>query len=253
MANFYVKNANHGFDLISISYNAQSFLIRSFKSTDSIEGLTQIPLDGLTHNMNQYGDGHYLQYNGSNYRLCSSLSLTKDYGEVQVGGVYIVYMINELELGCLRLDSAKFPDLEIYDWRYLIKQGYKPILKFCLSNDNQAFTSIPKVYYLNATSKDSPVYITDDDLENVGVYTDGQTNVLPPFSYTVQDETITITSDADVSGKLRIINNTNIVTDSTYTLNAGSVVIANASKRNAMQDGTFDVLYGFSKVLTVTL
>lgn len=255
MANFFVKNAKHGYDLVSISYNKESFLIRGFYLENGpVDGMNQIAADNLTQNMTTYGSNSYLAYQNNNYRLQSELKLDKAYGEIQVGGTYLVYATaNGSGLYNIRLDTAKFPDLDIYDWRYFNKQGMRPILKFCIYGEDQAFTDISKVYYLNSDNKNSVVFITEDDLTNLAVVGDGQTRVLPEFTYSVNDGVITLSTDQSVNGKVHIVNESNASVGHEYVLANGTVQLSDMVKRNSTQTASFDVLYGFAKVLTVTL
>lgn len=254
MANFFVENARHGFDLISISYNETSFLVRAFfLENGPVDDMQEIPLENLTHNMNAYGGNSYLNYQDRNYRLQTSVTMDKKFGEIQASGTYLVYTDNNTRLYSMRLDSAKFPDLDIYDWRYFARQGMQAVLKFCLYSENQTFTDIPKVYYLNSDKKNSVIFITDDDLTNAPVSGDGQTKVLPDFTYQVTEAGITISSTYTVEGKVHIVNRKNIVIDDEYDLVNSEVVISDYSKRSTDKAASFDVLYGFSKVLTVTL
>ena len=78
MASFFVKNAKHGYDLVSISYNKESFLIRGFYLENGpVDGMNQIAADNLTQNMTTYGSNSYLAYQNNNYRLQSELKLDK--------------------------------------------------------------------------------------------------------------------------------------------------------------------------------
>lgn len=252
--NYLVKNAGHGYDLVNLVWSATDIMARGFVLyTGDTSGLPVIAEADLAISNKVFSKDSILSYQGNTYQFRDSLYLKRDNGQIQGGGTYLFYIVDDLRtIQAMRLDSEKYPDLVVNDWRYISNRDIKPLVKICVPSDGTPFESCQKTYYLNGTETDSPLFITSDTID-MTPRTDGQANIVPNLSYVFYDGSIQITTDTpNVNATLHIANKKGVMLDDEYPMTNSTAIISNKYVYAADGHYSFDVLFGFTKKLTVT-
>lgn len=254
--NFIVKSAHHGYALVAVSWDDNDIIVRAFDeySGNSNTPVITIPEQSLVDDMANYPFGAVLTHQGKQYFQQAMIKLRREYGQMQGGGTYVVYThTNQMDLYAMRLDAEKYPDLVVNDWRWMENKNIRPLLKFCLFSDDQSFDDCNKVYYLDGGDFDSTIFITKDSLPDQTVG-DGGAKIVPTFTYTINpNDTITITaSDTSVQGLLHFEHKQNVVVDDYVQLTDGVATVGYHVVNTQKSQYCFDVLFGFTKVITIT-
>lgn len=248
-----VKNANHGYDLVNVAWSDDRIVVRAFALyAGQIDENKVIDVPDLTEFTSDLDNKNLLAYSNQYYEVQSVFTMRRDYGQLQGSGTYIFYTLyDQKNVYAMRLDAEKYPDLVVNDWRWMENKGIHPILKFCLTSDNQNFIDASKVYYLNASNLESTVFLTKDTFTGDPT-SDGQTRVIPVLSYTVSSNTIAFdANDPTVEGLLHFEHKKNIHLDDVVEMSNGYAIV-NYSIVNPVNSFSFDALYGFTKVATIT-
>lgn len=261
MTAYYVANANHKFDLVNVSHTNDTIVYRLFKLDNQATG-TEIPFEGLENNITEYSSGSVLTYNGNKYRLIHYRSLNYSNGQLQCGGTYVVVTNDQFEY-VIRVDSDKYPDINVSDWKYMRTRSLRPIFKFTITQNQQSWETINKVGYLN-NDEQSTVFLTGDMFDSTIHNSDDEVTTLPSFdietklipTLTSCCNTclcqITISSGANVNGLVRFVNKDNVnIVDTVQIINGKCCMYG--TKTFADLTGSADVLYGFAKVASLTL
>ena len=252
MTNYVVKGSNHGYAMINVAWNDECIVVRGFDEYyGDVDSNRVINSPDITQDVTMYPFESLFQYNSKWYFLQSSFKIRRDYGQLQGSGTYVIYRIRDkLNMYAMRLDAEKYPDLVVNDWRWLENRGYGAILKFCLHYDDQDFANVPKVYYLRGPDSSSTVFVTQDVISGQPT-SDGQTHIVPDFTYQVNGNQVNIIcNDSQVRGLFHIEHRRNVVVDDYVPVEQLQTTIS-YSKVDSSKSASFDVLYGFTRLFTI--
>lgn len=246
--NYLVKNANHKAQLMSVSTTADELMLRLWaRYDDPIDGFIHVNEDTLLTDVTEYpGQNVYIVHNGQTYQQKWYKSLRRNDGQLQVGGTYL-FVSNDLFFYQIRVDSSRYPDVEISDWKFARMNSLRPLLKIQVTAENQSFADMSKVYYLHKDTGTTE-FITADDLSNVAVNA-SDVSLLPEFTYQANGSTVTV-SASGINGKLRTHDATGVLLNQAYNMVNGQCVIP-VVKTDTV--ASFDLLFGFNKVCHVEL
>ena len=246
-----VRNANHKYDLVNISYDSNMLVFRLFEAYyGPTDGMNTIPANDLIHNTTEYQGGSILTYEGQNYRQIWMRNQSFEENQIHAGGTYML-ATDDVSTWLFRLDAEKYPDLEISDWKYARSHSLRPIVKFILTKNNQNGTDIQKVYYLNS-GIGSTKFIVPDTLDESTTYEDKDISIVPEIIVVEGQSAITFNLNSSVAGELHFANQKNLITPSAADIKEGVASIS-IQKLNESLPASFDVLYGFNYVKTITL
>lgn len=249
--NYLVKNANHKQELMSISTTDDELMIRLWARYDGpTNGFVHVNESTILTNVTEYpGQAVYIEYNGGIFQQKWYKSLCRSENQLEVGATYM-FVSNDEFFYTIRLDSERYPNVKLSDWKFARDNSLRPLFKIQITEENQAFADMNKVYYLHK-SDGSTAFITADELPVESLASD--ISLLPKFSYSVADnDVITITCDKPLNTKLRIFDACNIHLNQCYMMKNGQCIIV-ANKDLANEAASFSVLFGYSEVATVVL
>ena len=240
--NYQIRNGGHNYDLLTISYADQAFVIRAFQRyTGSIEDKTIINSDNFYGDLASYPTNSSIYvHQGTTYVLRWYRQLSFDENQLQAGGTYAV--VKDIETcRVLRLDSAKYPDTNISDWKWMRMRSYKPMIVFHVVNDNKTFESINWKFCLNGDFESTAIAFNGQIESTIYDYKD--VSIIPEFECLRTENTVTISAnDPTVAGPLHfrcIIG----------TLPVQTVWYDHPIQLTIDDDTHFDVMFGYNMVV----
>lgn len=244
---YLVTNARHTRELITLSYNADVIMIRTFDYVYPAKASPRMTLSSVTSDVMQYTGGVGLYYNGKEYNQRWYQCLSWSRHQLEPGSTY-VWATDDVIGRVFQIDSEKLPNLDISDWRYLRMCSFRPFFKLQVDYPNQPFSEMQKVFYSGgdeySTAIISPEEITEVMAEDP--------SLVPQFSYEVKDGVIYVEGSRKCCGLLHTFNRKNILIDDYYELQGHKACIPFV-KMLADQTASFDLTFSYNKVLKISV
>ena len=240
--NYQIRNGGHNYDLLSISFANQTFMIRAFERyTGSIEGRIIINSDNFYSDLNNYPtDSAIFVYQGTTYVLRWYRQVGFNEDQLQAGGTYAV--IKDIDTcRVLRLDTAKYPDLDISDWNWIRMRSYKPMIVFHVFNDSKTFESVNWKFCLIGDFESTAIAFSGTIEPTIYDYKD--VTIVPQFECLRTENTVTISANNPTAAgplNFRCING---------SLPMQSIWYDHPIQLTIDDNTHFDVLFGYNVVV----
>lgn len=248
MTAYLVTDARHTRELITLSYDDDTIMIRTFDYVYPARSAPRMRLSSVTSDLMQYTGGVGLLYNGKEYnqRWYQCLSWSKE--QLVPGSTYI-WATDDVIGRIFQVDAEKYPtNLDMSDWKYLRMCSYRPFFKLQVDYPHQPFSEMHKVFYAGS-DKHSTSFISPEDITEV---LSQDISLVPKFRYNINGSTIYIEADKKCCGLLHMLNRRNIYIDDVIPLEGHKAEVY-YKKLNDNKQASFDLCFSFNKVLSIVL